>query len=100
MAKNLKNFRRDLNRVKISTLYSGPAKAAEKVVTELQEAGPSWTGLYSNSWQIEIEGQKSTGTRREGNPQPVKAPKLSWCVYDWWSRIFSNEGSKRIICHL
>tara|TARA_Y100000401_G_scaffold15644_1_gene10641 strand:+ start:316 stop:921 length:606 start_codon:yes stop_codon:yes gene_type:complete len=77
MAKNLKNFRRDLNRVKISTLYSGPAKAAEKVVTELQEAGPSWTGLYSNSWQIEIEGQKSTGTRREGNPQPVKAPKLS-----------------------
>ena len=39
MAKNLKNFRRDLNRVKISTLYSGPAKAAEKVVTELQEAG-------------------------------------------------------------
>jgi hypothetical protein len=77
MTKNLKNFRRDINKIKISAVYSGPAKAAERIVTELQEEGPAWTGLYSNSWQIQIEGEKSTGTRREGNPQPVKAPKLS-----------------------
>lgn len=77
MAKTLKDFQRDMNKLKILTTYSGPARAAEKIVTQLQEAGPAWTGLYSNSWQIEIEGDKSTGTRREGNPQPVKAPMLS-----------------------
>jgi len=77
MAKTLKDFQRDINKLKILTIYSGPARAAEKIVTKLQEKGPAWTGLYSNSWQIEIEGDKSTGTRREGNPQPIKAPMLS-----------------------
>ena len=77
MAKTLKDFQRDINKLKILTIYSGPAKAAEKIVTKLQKKGPAWTGLYSNSWQIEIEGDKSTGTRREGNPQPIKAPMLS-----------------------
>lgn len=77
MTKNLKNFKKDINKIKIAAVYSGPAKTAERIVTELQEAGPAWTGLYSNSWQIQIEGEKSTGTRREGNPQPVKAPRLS-----------------------
>ena len=28
-------------------------------------------------WQIEIAGQKGTGTRRGGNPKPVKGPKLT-----------------------
>jgi len=77
MAKTLKDFQRDMNKLKILTIYSGPARAAEKIVIKLQKKGPAWTGLYSNSWQIEIEGDKSTGTRREGNPQPVKAPMLS-----------------------
>jgi len=77
MAKTLKDFQRDINKLKILTIYSGPARAAEETVVELQKEGPAWTGLYSNSWQIEIEGDKSTGTRREGNPQPVKAPMLS-----------------------
>ena len=77
MAKTLNILLKDLNKLKIFTAYSGPAKIAEETVIELQKKGPAWTGLYSNSWQIEIEGQKSTGTRREGNPQPVKAPMLS-----------------------
>ena len=77
MAKTLNILLKDLNKLKILTAYSGPAKIAEDTVIELQKEGPVWTGLYSNSWQIEIEGDKSTGTRREGNPQPVKAPMLS-----------------------
>ena len=77
MAKTLNILLKDLNKLKIFTAYSGPAKIAEETVVQLQKEGPAWTGLYSNSWQIEIEGQKSTGTRRAGNPQPVKAPILS-----------------------
>ena len=55
----------------------GVIPGAEDVVKELQFHGPSWTGVYSNSWQIEIAGQKGTGTRRGGNPKPVKGPKLT-----------------------
>ena len=76
MAKTLKDFQRDMNKLKILTTYSGPARAAEKIVTKLQEKGPAWTGLYSNSWQIEILNKKSTGTRRRGEAKPIKSPKI------------------------
>ena len=46
------------------------------MVSRLQQAGPSWTGRYSNSWQIEVAGVKSTGTRNPGEPKPVKSPKI------------------------
>ncbi len=65
---------REVNRYTANVLNKGVAPIAEEIVKELQARGPSWTGLYSNSWQIEIGGQKSTGTRRPGEPKPVKAP--------------------------
>ena len=54
---------------------NGALVGAEEVVKLLQFKGPSWTGRYSNSWQIRVGNEKTTGTRKPGNPQPVKAPK-------------------------
>ena len=54
-----------------------PAAAAEKVVAELQERGPAWTGRFSNSWQISSESRVVSGTGHEGRPQKLSAPLLS-----------------------
>jgi hypothetical protein len=54
-----------------------PAAAAEKVVAELQERGPAWTGRFSNSWQISSESRVVSGTGQEGPPQKLSAPLLS-----------------------
>ena len=43
MAKNTTpKLIRELERVFGAMLYDGPVKAAERVVTELQQEGPSW----------------------------------------------------------
>ena len=58
-------------------LNKGVLPGVEEVVKELQFLGPSWTGVYSNSWQIQVGNKKSTGTRRAGEPKAVKAPKMN-----------------------
>ena len=68
---------KEITRATATILNDGIVIAAENTVKDLQQAGPSWTGLYSNSWQIEIAGQKATGTRRRGEPKSVKGPKLN-----------------------
>ena len=79
MARNKNEFpdlKKEVNRYTATVLNKGVLPIAEEVVKELQFKGPSWTGLYSNSWQIEVAGKKSSGTRRPGESKPVKAPKL------------------------
>ena len=56
---------------------NGALVGAEGAVKLLQFEGPSWTGRYSNSWQIRVGNRKSTGTRNPGNPKPIKAPKMN-----------------------
>ena len=56
---------------------NGALVGAEGAVKLLQFEGPSWTGRYSNSWQIRVGNRKSTGTRNPGNPKPIKAPKMT-----------------------
>ena len=57
MAKNTtKKLINELERVFGVLIYESPVKAAERVVTELQQEGPIWTGKYANSWQIEAAG--------------------------------------------
>ena len=56
---------------------NGALVAVEEVVKLLQFEGPSWTGRYSNSWEIKVGNRKSVGTRNPGNPKPVKAPKMT-----------------------
>ena len=51
-----KRIKRLLQQIKWSVI-----KKAEEVVKLLQLRGPSWTGRYSNSWQIQVGTEKRTG---------------------------------------
>ena len=80
MARNkneLPDLAKEVNRYTATVLNKGVLPGVEEVVKELQHLGPSWTGRYSNSWQIIVGREKSTGTRSPGNPKPVKAPKMN-----------------------
>ena len=80
MARNkneLPDLAKEVNRYTATVLNKGVLPGVEEVVKELQFLGPSWTGVYSNSWQIQVGNEKSTGTRRPGEPKPVKAPKMN-----------------------
>lgn len=74
--KGLSNFDKKITRYTANVLNS-QLIGAEEVVKLLQFKGPSWTGRYSNSWQIRVGNEKTTGTRNAGEPKPVKAPKMN-----------------------
>jgi hypothetical protein len=68
-----KEISQELDRVTASALLIGPIAAAERIVREVQQAGPSWTGKFSNSWQIEgPQGQQIKGDGQPGEPRPVE----------------------------
>ena len=68
-----KEISQELDRATASALLIGPIAAAERIVREVQQAGPSWTGKFSNSWQIEgPQGQQIKGDGQPGEPRPVK----------------------------
>lgn len=63
----------ELDRLAGSVALIGPTLAAERVVREVQQAGPSWTGKFSNSWQIEgPQGQIIKGDGQPGEPRPIE----------------------------
>ncbi len=64
---------KDVGDFAASATLIGPIKAAERIVTELQYAGPVWTGRFANSWQITgPQGQTAKGSGQPGTTQPVK----------------------------
>lgn len=67
----------ELDRVAATTIYNGPRAASERVVRELQASGPSWSGEFSNSWQIATPSTTVRGTGAPGEPRPVTAPTLT-----------------------
>ena len=68
-----KDLATELDRLSGSIALIGPTLAAERVVREVQQAGPSWTGKFSNSWQIEgPQGQLVKGDGQAGEPRPVE----------------------------
>jgi hypothetical protein len=70
------NFLDELDRIAATTVYNGPKRAAERVVQELQQAGPSWTGRFSNSWQIQTPTRLVKGSGQAGEPVPLSTPSL------------------------
>jgi len=70
------NLLDELDRIAATTIYNGPKRAAERIVTELQQAGPSWTGKFSNSWQIQTPTRLVKGTGQAGEPKPLSTPSL------------------------
>ena len=68
-----KELTQELDRLAGSVALIGPTLAAERIVREVQQAGPSWTGKFSNSWQIEgPQGQLVKGNGQPGEPRPVE----------------------------
>jgi hypothetical protein len=69
---------KQLDRNVSSALLIGAIKAAERTVDELQEEGPSWTGRFSNSWQmvdvktVVVEGIQAAVTQKAS--QVVQPP--------------------------
>ena len=74
---DIPDLKKEVSRWTATVLNKGVLPSAEDLVRELQFKGPSWTGRYSNSWQIQVGNEKSTGTRRPGEPKPIKAPKIN-----------------------
>jgi len=73
------NLLKELDRVAATTVFNGPRAAAERTVRELQQEGPSWTGRFSNSWQIEGPSGlgSSKGGGQTGEPRPIYSPLVS-----------------------
>jgi hypothetical protein len=71
------NLIQELDRVAATTVYNGPKRVAERIVREMQQAGPNWSGEFSNSWQIETPTTTVRGTGKRGEPQPIYAPVLT-----------------------
>ena len=76
MAKNqLMKLIENLDRIGSSLVVSGPSRAAKRTIRELQQEGPSWTGQFSNSYQIETpDGRMYKGDGQPGEPRPIKLP--------------------------
>lgn len=66
----------ELDRVAATTVANGPKRAAERIVRELQQEGPSWTGQFSNSWQIEGPDRTTKGDGQPGEPRPLYTPSI------------------------
>lgn len=76
MAKNqLMKLIENLDRIGSSLVVSGPSRAAKRTIRDLQQEGPSWTGKFSNSYQIETpDGRMYKGDGQPGEPRPIKLP--------------------------
>jgi hypothetical protein len=78
MARNdLFKLVRELDKVAATTIYNGPKTACERIVRELQQRGPAWSGEFSNSWQIQTPTALTRGSGAAGNPQPLSTPALT-----------------------
>ena len=67
-AKLLQQLDRDIS----SLALLGAIKSAERAVSELQQEGPSWTGKFSNSWEINgPQGQQVKGNGQPGEPRRI-----------------------------
>ena len=66
---------REFERAASSLIVSGPTRAAKRTIRELQQEGPSWTGRFSNSYQIETpDGRVYKGDGQPGEPRPINLP--------------------------
>ena len=76
-ANGLWKLAKNLEIVVTGVLSMGIKRSAEDIVSDLQEAGPSWTGSFSNSYQIATSSGVTGGTGQPGEPRPVNALVLT-----------------------
>jgi len=66
----------DLETKFYTSVYNAAKQASQAVVADLQQAGPSWSGKFSNSWEIEEGGTSVSGNSVPGEPVAVIFPGL------------------------
>lgn len=70
-----------LEKAAVAVGYEAPRQAAKKIVDDLQDAGPSWSGRFSNSWVVDISGGlpgSVKGTGAEGDARSLKLPAVAF----------------------
>lgn len=68
----------NLDRIAVAAFSRGPARIAEEIVVDLQEAGPVWSGTFANSWRIQTsDGRSTSGNGAPGMPRRITSPLLS-----------------------
>jgi hypothetical protein len=77
MRNDLKDLPKKIEAALFAPFILGLARSAQGIVKELQEAGPSWSGKFANSWEIASSSKVSSGTGAEGAPQRLAAPMLT-----------------------
>jgi hypothetical protein len=77
MGLNLGDLAKRLDRLAGSALTAGIARAAEGIVSDLQNAGPDWTGDFKNAWTIVPGAQEVPATipRRPAPPGAAFPPR-------------------------
>jgi hypothetical protein len=73
----IRDLLKDADKIFATTIYNGPKAAAERIVRDLQERGPAWSGRFSNSWQIKTPTALTRGTGSPGKPLPIYTPALT-----------------------
>ena len=67
----------DLDKKFFASVYNAAKAASQEIVADLQQRGPSWTGRFSNSWELAEGDIAVSGNRSQGEPLAVilqKAP--------------------------
>ena len=78
MARRFSMFSKDIKRYATAVVYDAPAKSLEKSCFDMQNQGPSWSGKFSNSWEIKGMGQVlAKGNGQASDPKRLKLPKKS-----------------------
>jgi len=74
MAKTLKTFLKDFDKVTNDIAFNAPMQAANTVVNKLKTIGPSWTGRFNNSWEIDtpVRTFNAKGRKARGEAVPLK----------------------------
>ena len=70
-----KRFAVKADRMFAEAIAGRALKGAEIIVEALQDAGPQWSGKFSNSWVMKTRTQTVAGTMSVGLPNRIKAPK-------------------------
>jgi hypothetical protein len=67
----------DIDKKFFTSVYNAVKVAGQEVVAELQQRGPSWTGRFSNSWELAEGNIAVSGNRAQGEPLAVIFPKAA-----------------------
>jgi hypothetical protein len=67
----------DIDKKFFASVYNAVKTTGQEVIAELQQRGPSWTGRFSNSWELAEGNIAVSGNRAQGEPLAVLFPKAA-----------------------